>query len=194
MIPVPDSACTAALALSEALGLPYREGLVKNRYVGRTFLMPGAAARGEAVRRKLNPIPEEFAGRDVLLVDDSLVRGTTSRNIVQMARQAGARKVYLALCAPPLKFPCVYGIDISTQGELIARDQAVSEVARAVGADALIYQEVEDLVGAARSGNPLLKRFCTACFTGAYPTEDLSPEIFAAWERDRSPRTAAAQA
>lgn len=185
VIPVPESACAAALAMAEDLGLPYREGLVKNRYVGRTFIMPGQAARGEAVRRKLNAIPAEFKDRDVLLVDDSLVRGTTSRAIVQMARQAGAKRVFLALCAPPIKFPCVYGIDISTKRELIARDQSVEAVAKAVGADALIYQEVEALVAAGRAGNPALPRFCTACFTGEYPTGDVTAEMFAAWEHDR---------
>ncbi len=191
VIPVPESACASALAMAEALKLPYREGFVKNRYVGRTFIMPGQAARGEAVRRKLNTIPEEFAGKDVLLVDDSLVRGTTSRSIVQMTRLAGARKVYLALCAPPIKFPCVYGIDISTRGELIAREQAVEAVAKAVGADVLIYQNVEDLVGATLAGNPRLKRACTACFTGEYLTGDVTPEMFAALEEDRLQASAA---
>jgi amidophosphoribosyltransferase len=194
VIPVPDSACAAALAMAEDLGIPYREGFVKNRYVGRTFIMPVPDARGAAVRRKLNAIPSEFAGRDVLLVDDSLVRGTTSRSIVQMARQAGARSVHLALCAPPLRFPCVYGIDISTKRELIAREQTVSAVAAAVGADTLVYQDVDALVEAGRAGNPALSRFCTACFTGEYPTEDITPEMFAAWEQDRgqTPRARAA--
>ena len=185
VIPVPDSACTAAGTMARRAGIEYREGLVKNRYIGRTFIMPSKANRAESIRRKLNAIPLEFEGKDVLLVDDSIVRGNTSKQIVELARNAGARKVYFASCSPPVRYPCVYGIDMSTRQELIARDREVEEICRFIGADHLIYQELDDLVAAARVGNPQLESFCTACFSGNYPTGDVTPEILDTIERER---------
>lgn len=185
VIPVPDTARPAALSCAAALKIPYREGLQKNRYVARTFIMPGQDRRTASVRRKLNTIQVEFEGKRVLLVDDSLVRGTTSRALIAMAREAGAAKVYLALTAPPIRFPCVYGIDMSTTRELIARDHGIAELTRIVGADALLYQRLEDLVGAAHAGNPDLPGFCTGCFTGEYPTGDVTPDMLAEIERER---------
>jgi amidophosphoribosyltransferase len=185
VIPVPDSACTAALSLAHALGLPYREGLVKNRYVGRTFIMPSDGERRRSVRQKLNTIDEEFAGKRVLLVDDSIVRGTTSRQIVEMARHAGAREVYFASTAPPLVHPCVYGIDMSTRREFVARDRTPEEVAEQIGADAVVYQDLADLVGAVREDGAGFEQMCTACFSGAYPTGDITPEMLLQIEHER---------
>jgi amidophosphoribosyltransferase len=185
VIPVPDSACTAALSLAQALAIPYREGLVKNRYVGRTFIMPSDGERRRSVRRKLNTIDEEFAGKRVLLVDDSIVRGTTSRQIVEMARQAGAREVYFASTSPPLVHPCVYGIDMSTRREFVARDRTHDEVAAAIGADAVVYQELDDLVDAVREGEPGIDRMCTACFSGEYPTGDITSQMLLQIEQER---------
>jgi amidophosphoribosyltransferase len=178
VIPVPDSACTAAGTLARALGVEYREGLVKNRYIGRTFIMAGNRMRRNSVRRKLNAIPSEFTGKDVLLVDDSIVRGNTSRQIIELARQAGARKVYFA------SYPCVYGIDMSTRRELLARDRSLEEIREFLGADHVIYQTVADLLEAAGEGNAL-DGFCAACFDGNYPTQDITPEMFASIEQSR---------
>ena len=186
VIPVPDSACTAALALAQSLGLPYREGLVKNRYVGRTFIMPNDGARRSSVRRKLNTIDEEFRGKRVLLVDDSIVRGNTSLQIVQLARAAGAAKVYFASTAPPLVHPCVYGIDMSTRREFVARGRTAEQVARRIGADEVIYQELDDLVGSVLEDRPDLARMCTACFSGDYPTGDITPEMLLRIEAERT--------
>jgi amidophosphoribosyltransferase len=188
VIPVPDSACTAALAMAEAMGLPYREGLVKNRYVGRTFIMPDEGERRRSVRRKLNTIEEEFRGKNVLLVDDSIVRGNTSRQLVQLARQAGARKVYVASTSPPLVHPCVYGIDMSTRRELVARDRSHSEIAEIIGADAVFYQTLDDLVAAVREDRPKFERMCTACFSGDYPTGDITPQMLLQIEEERTER------
>ena len=185
VIPVPDSACTAAGTMARRLGLEYREGLVKNRYIGRTFIMPNQSKRSESIRRKLNAIPLEFEGKDVLLVDDSIVRGNTSKKIVELARAAGARKVYFASCAPPIEYPCVYGIDMSTRRELVARDRTVDEIREYIGADFLLYQELEDLEEASRVGNPKIESFCTACFSGRYPTEDVTPEMLSEIENER---------
>jgi len=185
VIPVPDSARTAGLALAQALGLPYREGLVKNRYVGRTFLMPGDGERRRSVRHKLNVIEEEFRGRDVLLVDDSIVRGHTSRQIVELARNAGARKVLFASTAPPLVHPCVYGIDMSTRREFVARGRSPEEVAREIGADAVIYQTLDDLLGAVQEGSRGPRQACTACFSGRYPTGDITPDLLLEIENER---------
>ncbi len=185
VIPVPESARTAALSLAQALDVPYREGLVKNRYVGRTFIMPGQKQREESIRRKLNPIRSEFEGRDVLLVDDSIVRGNTSRKIVQMARRSGARRVYFASCSPPLRFPCLYGIDMSTKREFIARNHTVDEVCRMIEADHLVYLPLGALERAAREDNPEMARFCNACFSGNYPTGDVTPEMMETIERER---------
>jgi amidophosphoribosyltransferase len=185
VIPVPDSARTAALALASALGLPYREGLVKNRYVGRTFIMANDGERRSSVRRKLNSIDEEFRGKDVLLVDDSIVRGNTSRQIVQLARMAGARRVLFASTSPPLIHPCVYGIDMSTRREFVARDRTHEQIAEQVGADAVIYQTLDDLVEAVMEGQPEIEKMCSACFSGNYPTGDITPEMLLQIETER---------
>src|SRR5918911_630028 len=150
VIPIPDSSRPSAMQLSKELNLPYREGFIKNRYIGRTFIMPGQAIRRKSVRQKLNAIGMEFKGKNVLLVDDSIVRGTTSREIVSMAREAGARKVFFASAAPPVRFPNVYGIDMPTRAELIAAHRSEEEVCREIGADALIYQDLDDLIDAVR--------------------------------------------
>lgn len=188
VIPVPDSARTAALAMAQSLDLPYREGLVKNRYVGRTFIMPDDGERRRSVRHKLNAIEEEFEGKEVLLVDDSIVRGNTSRQIVQLARSAGARRVTFASTAPPLAHPCVYGIDMSTRREFVARGRTDAEVARRIGADAVVYQTLEDLVDSVTGDGAEIERMCTACFSGDYPTGDVTPEMLLQIEQERTPR------
>jgi amidophosphoribosyltransferase len=185
VIPVPDSACTSALGMAQRLGLPYREGLVKNRYVGRTFIMADDGERKLSVRRKMNTIEEEFRGKNVLLVDDSIVRGTTSAKIVELARLAGAKKVYFASTSPPLVHPCVYGIDMSTRREFVARDRDNEGVARQIGADAVIYQKLDDLVDAVREGRPEIDQMCTACFSGNYPTGDITSEMLLQIEEER---------
>jgi amidophosphoribosyltransferase len=176
VIPIPDSSRPSALQLANRLGLPFREGFVKNRYIGRTFIMPGQAMRKKSVRQKLNAIGMEFKGKNVLLVDDSIVRGTTSREIVQMARDAGARKVYFASAAPPVKFPNVYGIDMPSRGELIATGRSDEEICREIGADKLVYQDLEDLKAAVRKVNPAIKYFEASCFDGDYITGDITLE------------------
>lgn len=176
VIPIPDSSRPSAMQLAQALNIPYREGFVKNRYVGRTFIMPGQAMRKKSVRQKLNTVGQEFKGKRVLLVDDSIVRGTTSREIVEMARAAGALKVYFASAAPPVRFPNVYGIDMPTQTELIATGRTGDEIAREIGADALVYQDLEALEASITSLNPNLKTFDTSCFNGCYVTGDITPE------------------
>ena len=182
VIPIPDSSRPSALQLALGLGVPYREGFVKNRYIGRTFIMPGQAVRSRSVRQKLNPISMEFKGKNVMLVDDSIVRGTTSREIVQMAREAGARKVFFASAAPPVRFPNVYGIDMPTRAELIAAHRSEDEVAREIGADALIYQDLEALKDAVRLANPKLASFETSCFDGVYITGDVTSDYLRAIE------------
>jgi amidophosphoribosyltransferase len=179
VIPIPESSRPSAMQLAQLLGLPYREGFVKNRYVGRTFIMPGQAVRKKSVRQKLNVITSEFKGRNVLLVDDSIVRGTTSREIVQMARDAGARKVYMASAAPPVRFPNVYGIDMPTASELVAHGRTVEEVREIIGADALIYQDVEGMKTAIGKLNPQLQGFDASCFDGVYVTGDINAEDIA---------------
>jgi amidophosphoribosyltransferase len=179
VIPIPESSRPSAMQLAQLLGLPYREGFVKNRYVGRTFIMPGQSVRKKSVRQKLNVIQSEFKGRNVLLVDDSIVRGTTSREIVQMARDAGARKVYMASAAPPVRFPNVYGIDMPTSTELVAHGRTVEEVRELIGADALIYQDVEGMKNAIGKLNPQLDGFDASCFDGIYVTGDINPEDIA---------------
>jgi amidophosphoribosyltransferase len=173
VIPIPESSRPSAAQLAQLLGLPYREGFVKNRYVGRTFIMPGQAVRKKSVRQKLNAIASEFKGRNVLLVDDSIVRGTTSQEIVQMARDAGARKVYLASAAPPVRFPNVYGIDMPTSSELVAYNRTVEEVRCIIGCDALIYQDVDAMKKAIGSLNSAIKDFDASCFDGVYVTGDV---------------------
>ena len=174
VIPIPVSSRPSATELAHLLGIPYREGFVKNRYVGRTFIMPGQGVRKKSVRQKLNVIASEFKGRNVLLVDDSIVRGTTSREIVQMARDAGARKVYLASAAPPVRFPNVYGIDMPTSAELVAHDRTVEEIREIIGCDALIYQDVDAMKNAIGSLNPAITGFDASCFDGVYVTGDIN--------------------
>jgi amidophosphoribosyltransferase len=173
IIPIPDSSRPAALELALKLGKPYREGFVKNRYIGRTFIMPGQQQRKKSVRQKLNPQPQEFAGKHVMLVDDSIVRGTTSREIVRMARESGARKVTFVSAAPPVRFPNVYGIDMPTQSELIAHNRSIEDICRAIEADALIFQELDALKKAVRGGNEKLEDFDASCFDGKYVTGDI---------------------
>lgn len=185
VIPIPESSRPSAMQLSVELGRPYREGFVKNRYVGRTFIMPGQGMRKKSVRQKLNAITSEFKGRNVLLVDDSIVRGTTSKEIVQMAREAGARKVYMASAAPPVRFPNVYGIDMPTREELIAHDRTVEEIRAFIGADALIYQDVEAMKRVVRQLNPTIASFEASCFDGHYITGDVSVNDFAAMAAQR---------
>ena len=173
VIPIPDSSRVAGQALAHNLGVKFREGLVKNRYIGRTFIMPGQQQRKKSVRQKLNPITLEFKGKNVLLVDDSIVRGTTCEQIIQMARDAGAAKVYFASAAPPVKYPNVYGIDMPTAAELIAHGRSTEEVCEAIGADWLIYQDINDLVSASSEGNPAITQFDCAVFNGEYVTSDV---------------------
>ena len=174
VIPIPESSRPSAAQLAQLLGLPYREGFVKNRYVGRTFIMPGQSVRKKSVRQKLNVIASEFKGRNVLLVDDSIVRGTTSREIVQMARDAGARKVYMASAAPPVRYPNVYGIDMPTSGELVAHGRTLEEIREVIGCDALIYQDVDGMKRAIGSLNPAIQGFDASCFDGVYVTGDIT--------------------
>jgi amidophosphoribosyltransferase len=176
VIPIPDSSRPSALQLAAGLGVPYREGFVKNRYIGRTFIMPGQEVRTRSVRQKLNVIGMEFKGKNVLLVDDSIVRGTTSREIVTMARESGARKVFFASAAPPVRYPNVYGIDMPTRAELIAAHRSEDEVAAEIGADALIYQDLDALKDAVRKANPKLSTFETSCFDGVYVTGDVTSD------------------
>jgi amidophosphoribosyltransferase len=185
VIPIPESSRPSAMELAQLLGLPYREGFVKNRYVGRTFIMPGQGVRKKSVRQKLNVIASEFKGRNVLLVDDSIVRGTTSREIVQMARDAGARKVYLASAAPPVRYPNVYGIDMPTPDELVAHNRTVEEVRISIGCDALIYQDVDAMKQAIASLNPKLAGFDASCFDGVYVTGDITLEDIARLNQGR---------
>ena len=173
VIPIPDTSRTSALQLANKLGVKYREGFIKNRYIGRTFIMPGQQLRKKSVRQKLNAIDMEFQGRNVLLVDDSIVRGTTSEQIIQMARDAGANKVYFASAAPPVRYPNVYGIDMPAAEELIAHGRTEDEVEQALGCDWLIYQDLSDLIAAVRRGNPEIREFDTSCFNGEYVTGDI---------------------
>lgn len=173
VIPIPDTSRTAALQMATILGVKFREGFIKNRYIGRTFIMPGQKMREKSVRQKLNAIGLEFEGKNVLLVDDSVVRGTTSAQIIQMARDAGAHKVYFASAAPPVRYPNVYGIDMPAAHELIAHNRTEEEVCMAIGADRLIYQELNDLIAAVGRGNPEIKHFDTSCFSHEYITGDI---------------------
>ncbi|MBV8063442.1 MAG: amidophosphoribosyltransferase, partial [Nevskia sp.] len=176
VIPIPDTSRVAGAELAVRLGVKYREGFVKNRYIGRTFIMPGQAQRKKSVRQKLNPIDLEFSGKNVLLVDDSIVRGTTSQEIIQMARDAGAKKVYFASAAPPVKYPNVYGIDMPTSSELVAHGRSHDELELLLGADRLIYQDLEDLIDAVRHKNSKIQQFDTSVFTGKYVTQDISED------------------
>jgi len=186
VMPIPDTSRPAAMQLSYKLGVVYREGFIKNRYIGRTFIMPGQQMRKKSVRQKLNAIEIEFRNKNVLLVDDSIVRGTTSQQIIQMARDAGANKVYFASAAPPVRYPNVYGIDMPAAEELIAHGRTEEEVAATLGADKLIYQDLEDLEQAVRKRNPALSRFDTSVFTGDYVTGDVDVRYLAEIGRKRS--------
>lgn len=176
VIPIPDTSRTAASQVAYNLGVKYREGFIKNRYVGRTFIMPGQEERNDSVRRKLNPIDLEFRGKNVLLVDDSIVRGTTSKQIINLARNAGAKKVYFASAAPPVKYPNVYGIDMAAASELIASKKTVDQIKKEIGADWLFYQDLEALIRAVSHDNSDITGFDTSCFSGEYITNDVSPE------------------
>jgi len=186
VIPIPDSSRPAAMQLANRLGLSYREGFIKNRYIGRTFIMPGQAVRRKSVRQKLNAIAQEFKGKNVLLVDDSIVRGTTSREIVQMARESGARRVFFASAAPPVRYPNVYGIDMPTREELIATGRSNEEIAYEIGADQLIYQDIDALIDDVRKSNPSVASFEASCFSGRYITGDVTPAYLAGVEAQRN--------
>ena len=190
VMPIPDTSRPSAMQLAMRLGLDYREGFIKNRYVGRTFIMPGQAVRQKSVRQKLNAMSVEFKGKNVLLVDDSIVRGTTSREIVMMAREAGANKVFFASAAPPIRFPNVYGIDMPTRDELIAHGRNDEEIRVAIGADALIYQSIEAMKHAVASAGPRVDQFEASCFDGHYVTGDITPEYLDRIERARLVPTA----
>lgn len=185
VMPVPDSSREAALGASRVLKKPYREGLIKNRYIGRTFIMPGQEIRKKSIRYKLNPIVLEVKDKNVLLVDDSIVRGNTSAAIIDMIRSAGAKKVYFASAAPPLRFPCYYGIDMPTREEFIANTLSEDEIREKLGADALFYQDIEDLKKSVKVGNKKIKRHCMACMDGEYPTNDITEDALEEWENQR---------
>ena len=187
VIPVPDTSRTAALQLANHLGVRYAEGFIKNRYIGRTFIMPGQQVRRKSVRQKLNAIDLEFRRKNVLLVDDSIVRGTTSQQIIQMARDAGARRVYFASAAPPVRYPNVYGIDMPAASELIAHQLTEAEIERELGADRLIFQDLEDLISAVQKrGKSHVDRFDTSVFDGVYVTGDVTPDYLEGLERSRN--------
>lgn len=186
VIPIPDTSRTSALELANCLGVKYREGFVKNRYIGRTFIMPGQSERRKSVRQKLNAIELEFRGKNVLLVDDSIVRGTTCKQIIQMARDVGAKNVYFASASPPVRYPNVYGIDMPSATELIAHDRTEEEVQELIGADWLVFQDLDDLVAAAREGNPDIAQFDCAVFDGHYITGDVDDAYLKALEEARN--------
>ena len=186
VIPIPDTSRTAALQVAQILGVKYREGFIKNRYIGRTFIMPGQEQREKSVRSKLNAIDLEFRGKNVLLVDDSIVRGTTSAQIIELAREAGARQVFFASAAPPVRYPNVYGIDMPVSSELVAAGKTVDEIRQSIGADWLIYQDLEDLVQACRHHNTQITDFDTSCFSGEYATGDVTPEYLGRLQAERS--------
>jgi amidophosphoribosyltransferase len=195
VVPVPDSARAAALECARVLGVKYREGLLKNRYVGRTFIMPGQANRIRNVRAKLAPLPLELEGKKVLLVDDSIVRGTTTREVIKMVRGAGAKAVYLAVSAPPIKYPCVYGIDMQTRTEFIARKlKSPDRIAAAIGADALVYMTIPGMVKAVKGPTKKIRQFCMACMDGNYPTHDVTPQVLRTIEAERSREARQAEA
>lgn len=174
VIPIPDTSCTSALQVAYHLGVKYREGFIKNRYIGRTFIMPGQEERKKSVRRKLNAIDLEFRNKNVLLVDDSIVRGTTSQQIIKLAREAGAKKVYFASAAPPVRYPNVYGIDMPAASELIANGHSIEEIQEIIGADRLIYQDLHGLIRSVRHDNSDITEFDTSCFSGEYVTGDVT--------------------
>jgi len=185
VVPVPDSSRPAAIEIARSLKLKYREGLVKNRYIGRTFIMPGDQLREKSIRHKLNPIADVFLGKNVLLVDDSIVRGNTSRLIIQMVRQAGAKSVYFASYSAPLTNPCVYGIDMQTKAEFVAANSTLEEIAVKIGADKVIYLDIHSMERAVKKQNPKIRSFCKACFSGQYPTGDVSEDFLVKIEKER---------
>lgn len=189
VIPVPESSRPSAMQLAQALGLPYREGFVKNRYVGRTFIMPGQAVRKKSVRQKLNAVASEFKGKNVLLVDDSIVRGTTSKEIVQMARDAGANKVFLASAAPPVRYANVYGIDMPSEKELVAHGRTEEEVRQLIGCDALVYQSLDALKSIIRGLNPAIENVDSSCFDGVYVTGDITDGNIERMQQERPQAT-----
>lgn len=176
VMPVPDTARSSALAVAEELGIKFREGLIKNRYIGRTFIMPGQAIRKKSIKYKLMPIELEIRGKNILLVDDSIVRGNTCKKIIQIVREAGAKSVYFASSAPPLRNPCVYGVDMPSKKEFIANKLDTAEICKTIGADGLFYQRIEDLIWAAHEGNKTITKFCAACMDGKYPTADITEQ------------------
>lgn len=186
VIPIPDTSRTSALELASELNVTLREGFIKNRYIGRTFIMPGQGMRNKSIRRKLNAIDLEFKDKNVLLVDDSIVRGNTSKQIIQMARDAGAKKVYFASAAPPVRYPNVYGIDMPTAHELVAHNRDEKEICKEIGADWLVYQDLEDLVDAVSHYSSSIKNFDTSCFSGEYVTGDVSANYLQSLESERS--------
>jgi len=185
VMPVPDSSRSSAMGVSEVIDVKYREGLIKNRYIGRTFIMPGQAIRKKSIKYKLNPIPFEIKGKNVLVVDDSIVRGNTSKQIIQMIRDAGAKKVYFASAAPKLISPCLYGIDIPTRQELIAHSLSVEEIKKAIGSDFLFYQELKDAIEAVKTEKSPVKKFCYGCFSGKYPTPEITEKALKEAEDQR---------
>ena len=186
VIPIPDSSRSSALQVAHRLGVKYREGFIKNRYIGRTFIMPGQEMRRKSVRQKLNAIDLEFRGKNVLLVDDSIVRGTTSRQIIEMAREAGAKRVYFASASPAVRYPNVYGIDMPAASELVASGRTDAEVQAQIGADWLVYQDLDDLIGSVQYDNADIDEFDTSCFSGHYVTGDVTPEYLRRLESARS--------
>ncbi len=192
VIPIPESSRVAAVQVAEELKLPYREGFIKNRYIGRTFIMPGQKVRKKSVKYKLSAIDLEFKNKNVLLIDDSIVRGNTSKQIVQMAREAGAKKVFFASAAPPLLHPCVYGVDMPSKQEFVAHNLSIEEIRQVIGADELVYQDLKELVKAVlRKGKHKINKFCTACFNGEYPSPDITEEKLEEWELCRAQKLAA---
>lgn len=185
VVPIPDSSRSAALTLAHNIGVKYREGIVKNRYIGRTFIMPGQHIRQKSIRHKLNALPLEFKDKNVLLVDDSIVRGNTIKLLIEMVKNAGAAKIYVASAAPPLISPCVYGVDMPSKKEFIADGRSVDEIAKEIGADGLFYQTIEDLKASCTEGNPEIKDFCAACMDQKYPTDDVTKEVLDRMEGTR---------
>ena len=184
VIPVPDSGRYAALQLARTLGIEYREGFVKNRYIGRTFIMPGQAVRMKSVRRKLNTIAKEFSGKNVILVDDSIVRGNTSAQIIEMARECGAKKVYFASAAPPVRYPNVYGIDMPAMDEFIANNRTIEEISAEIGSDRLFFQTLDDLIDTTSINGP--QSWDASCFNGEYITDDITPEYLDKLQKRRN--------
>ncbi|MEL6868593.1 MAG: amidophosphoribosyltransferase [Pseudomonadota bacterium] len=186
VIPIPDTSRTAAVQVAHGLGVKYREGFIKNRYIGRTFIMPGQAMREASVRRKLNAIDLEFRGKTVLLVDDSIVRGTTSQQIIRMAREAGAKQVFFASAAPPVRYPNVYGIDMPAAHELVAHGRSIAEIEQEIGADWLVYQDLDGLIESVKHDHSSISAFDTSCFSGEYVTGDVSQEYLARLQATRN--------